>query len=108
MRVSLDNVTYTPWGTIGAPDGIVDITTPSHFIDRPDRLVRYIEYSFGLHSFDRIEGGSRITTLYANQTTVSVVEPASTWILLALGIWGVFSSLNARRKQQKDGDSNVS
>jgi hypothetical protein len=32
VRVSLDNVTYTPWGLIGAKDGIPDITTPSLFI----------------------------------------------------------------------------
>ena len=110
VRVSLDNVTYRPWGNIGAPDGIVDITTPSHFIDQPDRLVRYIEYSFGPHSFDYAGGGSRIRTLYANQTTVStvsVVEPSSTLSLLALGTLGVVSSSNARRKQQKDVDSNV-
>ena len=118
VRVSLDNVTYTPWGLIGAKDGIPDITTPSLFINQPLQSARYIslfinqplqsaryiEYGFGAHSFfdyDTVSNGSRVMTLYANRSdepSASVPEPASVLGVLAFGILGI--GLQLLHKQQ--------
>ncbi|MDY7014614.1 MAG: PEP-CTERM sorting domain-containing protein [Cyanobacteriota bacterium] len=106
VRTSLNNATYTPWGIIGAKDGIVDITESLNSIDRPERRVRYIEYAFGRHSFDnhtvdnkQFSNGSRVLTLYANQTTEtpSVPEPTSVLSLFALGILGAGSLAKRKR-----------
>jgi hypothetical protein len=88
VRTSLDNINYTPWGIIGVKDGAIDITTPSNFINQVTQPVRYIEYEFGRGSFDYypITTGSRVMTLYANQT---IPEPSSALGLLTLGAFGV-------------------
>ena len=110
VRTSLDNVTYTPWGIIGAKDGAVDITASSNFINQPSQPVRYVGYGFGRHSFDnytddnkQFSNGSRVLTLYANQTIetpTSIPEPSSAMGLLAFGAFGA-ASLLKRKRQQK-------
>lgn len=117
VRTSLDNVNYTPWGIIGAKDGAVDITASSNFINQLAQPVRYIEYGFGRYSFEnytvdqkQFSNGSRVLTLYANQTIetpTSVPEPSTVLTLLGFGTFGV-SSLLKRKRQQKVLDSVVS
>lgn len=110
IRTSLDNVTYTPWGIIGAKNGVVDVTASSNSIDQPSQLVRYIEYAFGSHSFDnhtadnrQFSNGSRVLTLYANQTTepsTSVPEPTSVLSLFVLGAFGAGSALKRQHRKK--------
>ena len=102
VRTSLDNLTYTSWGIIGAKDGAVDITEAFNFIERPSQLVRYIEYDFGRYSFDHgsISNGSRVWTLYANQTietSTSVPEPSSIFSLLTVG--AVFAKMKRKKTE---------
>ncbi|HBL12892.1 MAG TPA: hypothetical protein DD379_16145 [Cyanobacteria bacterium UBA11162] len=113
VRVSLDNVTYMPWGLIGAKDGIRDITTPSLFINQPLQSVRYIEYGFGAHSLDYETGsndlrGSRVMTLYANRSdepSASVPEPTSALGLLAFA--AAFASSGLLHKGQQKSQDNT-
>jgi hypothetical protein len=63
VSVSLDNSTYSSWGSVGTKDGGIDITTSPLLIDKPDQPVRYIKYEFGPSSFDYSRGGSRILDL---------------------------------------------
>ena len=97
VRTSIDNVNYSPWGIIGNKDEAVDIVEWLNLIPREEsRLVRYIEYGFGPHSFDHNSGGSRVLTLYANQI-VSVPESSSAIGLLVIGAVGAGSLLKRKR-----------
>ncbi len=90
LSVSLDNETYSPWGSIGEEDGLIEITTSPLFINQPDKLARYIKYEFGASSFDYNRGGSRIYELYANQVDadyfydVDAIDPENDKIIYNL------------------------
>lgn len=100
VRTSIDNVNYSPWGIVGNKDEAADIVESLNLIDQQEsRLVRYIEYGFGPHSFDHNSGGSRVVTLYANQIVdVSVPEPSSAIGLLIIGAVGAGSLLKRKRQ----------